>query len=200
MDTLRDNRLELIFDDQDLRRRIAGFEMVVHCHHYNSLLHRTIEACSAIDGKQILVSSAEAVFHKILSANLMVDATSAENWEFAARLYSRLGYGRINVSEIQRGIVTASASHFVEGYFAGSPAQSEPVCSLTAGYVQAAHTAITGEVVDCREVQCQITGAESCRFEIHRERTGPLYDYHKLEVPGGRSRRHFRYLAITHGG
>lgn len=172
-----DERLQLDFDTEQRRRWIAGRETIIHCHHYNSRIQSTIESATAIDGKAIFVSSAEAVFGQQIRDNIQGTESEQEKWQFATELFSHLGFGKLDVTELDRGVVTSPSSHFAEGWMAGFPSRREPVCSLTEGYLQGAYAAITGEPVYFREVACQIDGAECCRFEVSRERTEPAASY-----------------------
>jgi len=131
----------------------GGADVILHSHHYNSRIQSTIEGASGVDGKSILRSAAEAVF-----ADLAVTDGAA-----AAARYSDLGYGVL--APESDGCVEATSSSFVEGWNAGFPARTEPVCTLTEGFLAGAHRAVTGEAVAYREVTCRVTGAARCRFE-----------------------------------
>lgn len=156
------------------RRLIAGKEVIIHCHHYNARLQRTIEGVKEIDGKEIIRSSAEAVFAEQIATALRDGDDEVTRWEVARQLYIHLGYGSFDTSAVADGVVTASHSHFVEGWRAGFERSEHRVCSLTEGYLQAAVFAATGELVDVREEACMNSGAERCRFVIDRSRTAPL--------------------------
>ena len=61
--TLEDlpTRLAMQYEPTIYRRRIAGHDVIIHCHHYNARLQRTIEGARGIDGKGILVAAAGAM-------------------------------------------------------------------------------------------------------------------------------------------
>src|SRR5688500_3045793 len=101
------------------RRLIAGKEVIIHCHHYNARLQRTIEGVKEIDGKAIIRSSAEAVFAEQIATALHDGDDEATRWEVARQLYVHLGYGSFETSTVGAGVVMASHSHFVEGWRAG---------------------------------------------------------------------------------
>ncbi len=182
MTQLLNEHIQLTYDFDHHRRWIAGRESIIHCHHYNSRLQSAIEDAVAVDGKSIFVSTAEAVFAKQLVELLEPQQNQAEKWAIAGQLYSYLGYGKLDFSDIARDVVTSPCSHFVEGWIAGFPSRSEPVCSLTQGYLQGAYAAITGKLVTVRESSCQISGAEQCTFTIDHSRTSPLATYDKSQV------------------
>ncbi len=174
-----DKRLELTYAEEERRRWIAGRETIIHCHHYNASIQRTLESATAIDGRGIFVSTIEGVFGQLLSENFYADEDTAQKWQFASNLYSHLGFGTLDTSRLEDGVVTAPSSHYVEGWTAGFSSELNRVCSMTEGYLQGAYSAITGEAVYVREVECQAHGAAQCKFEIDRERSEPIFSYDK---------------------
>jgi predicted hydrocarbon binding protein len=86
-------------------------------------------------------------------------------WQVAAALYSHLGFGDLDLRGVAEGSVEAPSSHFVEGWNAGFAGRTEPVCTMTEGFLAGAHLAVTGETVSYRETACRMAGAERCRFE-----------------------------------
>lgn len=164
-------QFSLTFEPNLCRRIMCDTEVVVHCHHYNSRIQRTIEGAAAIDGKALFVSSAERVFAGMFQNLWDPGVSQADRLDIIGELYAHLGYGRLEFSHWEQNVITATESHFVEGWAAGFPDRSTPVCSLTEGYLQAAIHAITGESVRIQEETCMISGAELCRFSIHRDRS-----------------------------
>ncbi len=61
--------------------------------------------------------------------------------------------------------ISTPASHFVEGWNAGFAGRTDPVCTMTEGYLAGAHHAVTGETVAYKETACMMGGAERCVFE-----------------------------------
>ncbi|MCB0385299.1 MAG: hypothetical protein KDD43_07885, partial [Bdellovibrionales bacterium] len=49
-------------------RVLAGEHLVIHCHHYNSRLQRSLENCSLVDGKAIFKEAAERTFFRQIRA------------------------------------------------------------------------------------------------------------------------------------
>lgn len=177
------SRFQLTYAPESYRRVIAGKDVIIHCHHYNSRIQRTIEGASKIDGKAIIRESAEAVFCEQVRAALRPDDDAARRLAVAAGLYAHLGYGTLDLSQLAEGRVSASASHYVEGWLAGFGRPEQPVCTFTEGYLQGALHAATGELLDVRERECMATGAPRCVFELARGRTTPLVENrkHRLE-------------------
>ena len=163
-----ESRLAMQYEPTTYRRRVAGHDVIVHCHHYNARLQRTIEGARGIDGRGILGAAAESVFSDQLRQVLREGDDEPTRWALAELLYRHLGFGRIDLSEIALGKVRASSSHFVEGWLAGLGQSERNVCTFTEGYVQGMIHAITGASVQVREVECMARGATCCRFEVER--------------------------------
>lgn len=158
-------RFALQYDWARHRRVIAGREVILHCHHYNSRIQHTIESATGVDGKQIIRSAAESVFAEHVALALAPEDSLETKWKVAAGLYSHLGFGDLDMREIAHGKVEAPSSHFVEGWNAGFAGRTEPVCTMTEGYLAGAHKAVTGETVAYKETACMMAGAERCAFE-----------------------------------
>lgn len=169
-----EKRFTLDFDFDNFRRRIAGKEMVVHCHHYNARLQNAIESVSQIDGKKIISSSAETVFSEQIG-NLFTDADSIEDqWQIATELYAHLGYGRLDISRLEAGEIEATSSHYVEGWSVCFGDVKRPICTFTEGCLQGMVHRITGDLVTVREIECMHQGAPRCRFVLDHNRTEPF--------------------------
>lgn len=175
-----DALLALHFDQATGRRRVLDAETIVHCHHYNARLQRTIESASAVDGKAIVVSTAEGVFAELLGRAFRSIDGAGDRRALATALYSTLGYGALADESLAEPTVVATHSHFVEGWGAGFPERRSPVCSFTEGYLQAALSLVEGTPVGVREVECMAAGAKVCRFAVTRDRTSPLATFPRV--------------------
>jgi len=183
-------RLALHYDAPSYRRVIAGKDVILHCHHYNSRLQRTIESADLIDGKRLIVEAAEGVFGEHVGLALRDGDDEATRWAVASLLYSHLGFGRLDFSRAGEGVVVGTASHFVEGWLAGLGRPERMVCSFAEGYIQGAVHAVTGAAVHAREVECMARGAAACRFELVRDRQEPV---------AGNAKRPLEFRAKTDG-
>ncbi len=166
-----ESRLAMQYEPTTYRRRIAGHDVIVHCHHYNARLQRTIEEARGIDGRGLLTAAAETVFSDQLSHALRPEDDEPTRWALAELLYRHLGLGRIDLSAIAQGEVVASSSHFVEGWLAGLGHSERNVCTFTEGFLQGVVHAVTGASVRVRERECMARGAAQCRFVV--ETDGP---------------------------
>jgi len=173
------DKFALVYDPKTFRRVIAGMEVVIHCHHYSARIQNSLESSKQVDGKKIILTTAESVFAEYLANILKSIRNLEEKWQIAAELYAHLGYGQLDLEKIHEGIVTARTSHFVEGWLTGFTERKQPVCTFTEGYLQGAIYAITGEIVAVREEICMLADASVCRFVIERNRTEPFTHYPK---------------------
>ncbi len=176
------DRLALRFDGATYRRVIAGKEVIIHCHHYNSRIQNTVESATEIDGRAIVTSAAEAVFGDHVRNALRADDPPDRRLRVAEALYSHLGYGMLDLGRLDTGEIVATASHFVEGWNAGFPERKTPCCSVTQGYLQGAIHAATGDLVYVRETECMVSGASQCRFEVDRDRKEPITKHEKRAI------------------
>ena len=167
-------RLDLHYNPATFRRVIAGKDVIIHCHHYNSRIQRTVEGTAEIDGKALIHGAAEAVFADHLSRALTAEDDPATRLAMIEHLYAHLGFGRLDLARLDAGEIIAAASHFAEGWLTGLGRRSGPVCTFTEGYLQGALFAATGELVHVRETECMAMGAACCRFTVQRGRAAPI--------------------------
>ena len=175
-----EGRLALQYEPSTYRRRIADHDVIIHCHHYNARLQRTIEGARGIDGKGLIAAAAETVFAGQIARALRPEDDAAGRLALAARLYAHLGFGRVDLSGLADGVVTASSSHFVEGWLAGLGQCERNVCTFTEGFLVAAVFAATGRTVTAREIGCMARGAPLCRFVVGEGERGPVLPNTKL--------------------
>lgn len=174
------DRFVLEYNADQYRRVIAGKEVVLHCHHYNSRLQQSIEGVSQIDGKAIIRSAAEYVFDDHVRRAFRPGDSAQDKFAVAQRLYAHLGFGMLDFSTVGDGVVTASTAHFVEGWNAIFGRRDEPICTFTEGYLQGAIHAVTGETVSVRETACLISGHDECRFAVHSDRETPFAEFPEI--------------------
>jgi len=150
--------------------------LVIHCHHYNSRIQGTIENFRGIDGKKIFRDSAAQVFFELLSEAVRTlhaggeceKTDQSEKYKIASELYSFLGFGILDFSEINSsGFVAQNVSHFVEGWRCGNLKKDGCVCTWTEGYIQAAMQVAENRSCVIKESQClNKIGTKFCRFEV----------------------------------
>lgn len=171
-------RFALQYKVDEHRRLIGGKETIIHCHHYNARLQHTIEQVTEVDGAKIIRDAAEAVFAEHV-ANVIDEADDeATRMRVLAALYAHLGFGRLDVSRAQQGIVTADQSHYVEGWRAGFAETRRCACTFTEGYLQGGLRAATGRNVTVRERKCLNAGDDYCELTVE-DRSEPPVENHK---------------------
>jgi len=172
-----------MFTQEDFKRDaarglkiIGNMNTVIHCHHYNSRLQRTLEMNTKIDGKKIIKEAAAQVYFELLTT-LKNQKNSTDNLELAASLFKFLGFGILDFSNLNEGLVISPFSHYVEGWQCGSINTEGCVCRVTEGYIEGAVKAILGRNISATEVSCynQID-TTSCHFKIV-ELVAPKYDF-----------------------
>ena len=158
------------FNQETNKRNLSGIEVVVHCHQQNIRLHKMLDDANEVEGKPIIRSVAEKVFSSNIKTFFHENDQIDDKWELAKECYSHMGFGKLDFSKLQNGLVESDSSHFVEGWRLSFPAHDKPVCTFTEGYIQGVYFAITGELVNVREKQCMISGTDKCTFEIDTSR------------------------------
>ncbi len=179
---------ELIELDRARRRMALGGEpLVLHCHHYNTFLQRTILDASYLDSRPFLVGAAEALARAQLAS--LLDAagckTEAERTALAAAVYERLGFGRLDLSGLGPGggTVQSPGTHYSLAWKLKFGPHREPVDHFTTGWLAGALGAVHGlerGTVTARQEACLAAGDPDCRYLLGR---GPS-DFALFEAAG----------------
>lgn len=193
-----ESRLAMRYEPAIYRRQIAGHDVIIHCHHYNARLQRTLEEARGIDGKGIMLAAAETVFADQLTRALRPEDDEPTRWALAELLYRHLGYGRIDLSRLADGEVSADSSHFVEGWLAGLGECDRNVCTFTEGYVQGVVSAISGAAVSVHETACMARGAPRCSFTVARGERPPVAANTKAPAPAAPTAPGGPYVRAAH--
>lgn len=170
-------RFALEYRADEHRRLIASEEVIVHCHHYNARIQRTVESAASIDGKGIIRDACEFVFARHIEAAIEPSDDELTKWTVAEELFAHLGYGRLDFSQVDEGVVEQSTGHFVEGWRAAFGDEERHVCTFAEGFIQAAFKVTRGQVVDAKETTCMHCGASRCRFAVSAARTRPFSSF-----------------------
>ena len=72
-DPTPDPRFTLRYEPETYRRIVAGKSVIIHCHHYNARVQRTVEGSSVIDGKTLFREAAASVFAEQLAGICRAD-------------------------------------------------------------------------------------------------------------------------------
>lgn len=135
---------------------------VVHSHHYNTALVRSLLEMERIDARGILRSAAAE-----LAMEALRERPGGEDPLAAAgELFRESGLGRLDLSGIRSGGGTAVVehSHFAEGWSQKFGRSKEPVCALPEGFLAGALAAAYGRRFEVAEIACVARGDRECRF------------------------------------
>ncbi len=153
---------------------LSGHPIVMHCHHYNINLQKTLEETLGDEGITLLFQSAEeAGFHslQILLENYSRLKTVKSILEMAAILYQNCGLGIIHFQEVgpHGGRVTSSTNHHVTGWLAKHGRRDTPGCHFIRGWIAGILESLFGNPLgyyDVKEVECKMMRDPECVFKI----------------------------------
>jgi len=161
------------YDKINCKHYLEGVHFVLHCHHYNSLLHRAIARTPYIDGKKFIYETSSKEFYntikQICSKKGVSGGKNAIN--VAEELYKTLGFGDLDMSGLTQhgGKVVSYASHLATGYLTKWGRQNIPVDDFGKAYAAATWAvAFNGNVQNCniKQTKCLSCGDSVGEFEI----------------------------------
>lgn len=158
---------DLVYDSARGLRIFGSHNFVIHCHHYNARLEKTICTNDAINGREIFKSSARVVFSDLIK-NIKEEKkvkSPSEVLKMATELYSFLGFGVLHLEDVNSTSVEASVSHFVKGWTCGSLKTKGCVCLFTEAFIEASYEHV-GRKISCTEIECMNEEKPVCRFEF----------------------------------
>ena len=100
------------FDTKHNCISIAGEAMIFHCHHYLSVLLRTILDAEYIDSRPFIIGSAADAAYNQLS-NLCAGLDRDQSKKMVEDVYKTFGYGLINISSMDENGVTVQSTKSV---------------------------------------------------------------------------------------
>lgn len=167
---------------------VDGEPMILHCHHYNCFLQRSIQDAEYIDSAPILVGAAVEVVFAQLTSLLPQTADVAARKETVSALYSACGFGLIDLSAItaQGGEVRTRSSHYSTGWKEKFGRSRTPIGFFSAGFLAGALAAIYSldpASVQVRQTACRSTGVDEdvfllgrgpANFAVYEQRRAPL--------------------------
>lgn len=166
------------FDPQFCKRKVGGKDFVVNSTLFHAKFLSSIRSAEGIHGDDLIRTIAETSFAGFFQTYFFrKDHSADEKWKVVQQLYRDFGYGLLDLSRLNEGIIMATASWFsLATYVFGNP-QKENVCCFTEGFLQGAYYAITGEPVWVEEVHCKAWDWPHCSFFIKHDRTQPIAFY-----------------------
>ena len=143
---------------------------VIHSHHYNLALVRTVLGSDRIDARAILETAAAELAFQTLR-----ERAGAERWRGAKRwcaeavaLFRSSGLGELNLDGVgvDGGEAQVIGSHFTVSWGEKYGRSKAPVCSVAAGFLAGALAAAHGRRYDVTEISCVAQQKAQCRFRI----------------------------------
>lgn len=155
--------------------------MILHCHHYNTFLQRSILDAPWVDSKPTLIGAG----HEVASAQLNALFAARPGLDDAGRrrlaeeLYRWAGFGTVDLSATV-GTIRTPNSHYAVGWRVKFGGSALPVCHFASGWLAGALEAIDGLPAGSLRVEETACGAvpdhDACTFEITRAApTHPLF-------------------------
>jgi len=161
------------YDRDKAKHFIEGRHFVLHCHHYNTQLHRAIINTPFMDGPDFVFRVSRDDFYDTIGAVLKSkQITGADRVKEACNdLYRYMGFGFFDMAGLgpKGGTVTALHSHLATGYINKWGAQDKPVDDVGRGFLAAAWAlAYGGNPKKCvvRQTRCIAQGHKTCEFTV----------------------------------
>jgi len=133
-------KLEHTFDKNTYRHSYNGTLMVLHCHHYMSLLTKLAMDYPEVNGADILASSAEDSIRPLLdeTARRQSAKTPEEVMSVGKELYQQLGMGLMSIDGARENSeVTLVRSHVDQGWIKKWGKSTTVVNHFTRGFISA---------------------------------------------------------------
>jgi hypothetical protein len=156
------------------RVALSGLSMVMHCHHYNINLQKTLEDTLGDEGVRLMVRSVEEagrhIFHSLFSQFDQI-RTEKSKLEMAASMYQNCGLGIVRFQDVSRdgGKAVSPSNHHVTGWLAKHGRRSTPGCHFTRGWLAGLFAAMFDRPVGhylVVENHCKMVRDPECIFEI----------------------------------
>lgn len=164
-------------NDAEKRKFVVGGEpMLLHCHHYNVFLQRSIRDAEYIDSRPFLIGAAAEVAHTQLKTyyteKLISDIN--ERKKFAEHIYKWAGFGVVDFSSLTEdgGECQTHSSHFSMGWTEKFGTSDEAVCFFMSGWIVGALAAIYNQELGSYsvvETACQAMENDRDVFLIKKE-------------------------------
>jgi hypothetical protein len=164
---------EFDYDFGANRLVVGGEPMILHCHHYNCFLQRSIQDAEYIDSPPILVGAAAEVAFAQLTNLLSRTAEIPARKATVETFYRLCGFGLIDLSVItaQGGEVRTRSTHYSTGWKEKFGRSRTPVAFFSTGFLAGALAAIYSvdpANVQARQTACRSTGADEDVFLLSR--------------------------------
>ena len=138
---MKTEKLDFAFDKEKGRKLLQKIPVVIHCHHYNCFLQRTLEDALGNDFRLIQANAAKIETEKLLENTFAdePDYTASDVFDFATKIYKKMGMGIIDFSKITEdgGSIPTPVSHYSFTWLEKFGPREKPVCYFTCGFILA---------------------------------------------------------------
>jgi hypothetical protein len=161
------------YDFATNRLVVGGEPMILHCHHYNCFLQRSIQDAEYIDSAPILIGAAADVAFAQLTDLLSRTADIAGRKATVEGLYRGCGLGLIDLGGLsdRGGEVRTRSTQYSIGWMEKFGRSRSPVAFFSSGFLAGALAAIYRlplSDVEARQTACRSTGADEDVFVLGR--------------------------------
>jgi hypothetical protein len=164
---------EFGYDFATNRLVVGGEPMILHCHHYNCFLQRSIQDAEYIDSAPILVGAAAELAFAQLTNLLPRTPDIAARKATVEALYRACGLGLIDLSGVtdRGGEVRTRSTHYSIGWKEKFGLSRAPVAFFSTGFLAGALAAIYSldpASIQAMQTVCRSTGADEDVFSLSR--------------------------------
>ena len=161
---------QLNFDFNKKRFYLNDEAIVLHCHHYTTLLTQLANDAAKFNGPKIMFLAAEETFYPILKKYFEDNNINSEEDKISIveQYYSYIGFGLMKIDFANKSVELIH-SHIDEAWLKKWTTFEKPVNYITQGFISAAFSAITGNnpgIFNVEEIQSIVCGAETSKFII----------------------------------
>ena len=158
----------------------GGGTFVAHCHHYNCFLQKTLRSRPDTGMDAVLVNVSAALFFVTFVRAFDADWTLDQRLAYAQAFFRARGYGNPRVTDVlETDTITATASHYSDGYKSKFGIQDEPQDFFLTGALQGALTAAYGCDVEVEQTECLAMDDDRNAWTVtrHGNRQDNVEDY-----------------------
>jgi len=161
------------YDANESKLFVENIHFVLHCHHYNTLIHKAMVNTPFIDGKAFIYTTASKDFYETVGKILQNKGISGAKAILSAceELYRYFGYGTLDLTGLKEdgGKAIGKSSHLASGYLAKWGKQQEPVDDYGRGFIAASWAlAFHKDYRKCvvNQSKCISCGDSQCEYQV----------------------------------
>lgn len=165
-------KLDFTLAPDTYRHSLNGHPVVMHSHHYLTLVTKLAEDLDDVGGPQILADAVEDAMRVMFDDYFQKNGISdiQEKQEICTGYFSAFGLGKITISgSAQSGEACLLRSHIDEGWLMKWGEYHKPINHFTRGYVAAVFGALferPARSYKVTELQGMVTGEQQSVFTV----------------------------------